>query len=104
MVEQIAHESFVQIVAGVNFSSNSTTSRNRFGTESFASKMLDSDPNQDGARKRAGRLELLLILPVAAAFIVAARARRRHPLGAQRMGFSFPMANQGSNNTDIFSK
>jgi hypothetical protein len=72
MVEQIAHESFVQIVAGVNFSSNSATSRNRFRAESFASKMLDSDPNQDGARKRAGRSELLLILTVAAAFIVAA--------------------------------
>ena len=72
MVEQIAHESFVQIVAGVNFSSNSATSRNRFRTESFASKMLVSDPNQDGARKRAGRSELLLILTVAAAFIVAA--------------------------------
>jgi len=72
MVEQIAHESFVQIVAGVNFSSNSATSRNRFRTESFASKMLDSDPNQDGPRKRAGRSDLLLILTVAAAFIVAA--------------------------------
>jgi len=34
--------------------------------------MLDSDPNQDGPRKRAGRSDLLLILTVAAAFIVAA--------------------------------